>query len=197
MLTPYRVPTLVQAGYALTMLFSYLYQRPCLRYATGLLLIAPMGDLVRRRPLLLILVTLSTCLTIPLAITKSLAVFETFSYLVGVFSVTPQILTPLAADLSPPHRKASAIAIVLSGLLFGLLLARVLAGIIAQEASFRIVYYMAIAVQGVILSILYFVVPDVPEKNKGANYVAILYTMAKYAVTEPVLIQVCLLIYRL
>lgn len=150
-----------------------------------------MGDLVRRRSLLLLLVTFSTCLTIPLAITTSLAVFETFSFLVGVFSVTPQILTPLAADLSPPHRKASAIAIVLSGLLFGLLLARVLAGVIAQEASFRIVYYMAIGVQGAILCILYLVVPDVPEKNKGTNYVSILFTMAKYAVTEPVLIQVC------
>lgn len=149
-----------------------------------------MGDLVRRRSLLLLLVTLSTCLTIPLAITKSIVVFESFTFLVGLFSVTPQILTPLAADLSPPHKKASAIAMVLSGLLFGLLLARVLAGIIAQEASFRIVYYLAIGVQSAILFLLYIMVPDVQEKNKGTNYLSILYSMAKYSVTEPVLVQV-------
>ena len=67
--------------------------------------------------------TLSTSLTIGLAVTRSLIVFETLSYLVGVVTVTPQILLPLAADLAPEKKRASAISVVLSGLLFGILLA--------------------------------------------------------------------------
>lgn len=36
---------------------------------------------------------------------------------------------------------------------------------------------------------LYWTVPDYPAKNKKLSYFQILYTMAKYAVTEPLLIQ--------
>lgn len=188
----YRIPTLIQAGYVadidhMPSSSADKFQR---RYAIGLLLISPLGDLARRRPLTLLLVFISGALTIALALTSSLIVFEAISFLVGVFSVTPQILMPLAADLAPPHRRASAISIVLAGLLFGILFARVLAGVIAQEASFRIVYYMAIGVQFFIFALLYVTLPDWPAKNKGTTYLHILWSMGKYAVTEPVLIQV-------
>ena len=141
----------------------------------------------------------------------------------GIFTVTPQILIPYAADLAPTNRRASSISIVLSGLLLGVLIARVLAGIVAQFGrNWRIVYFLAVGVQAFILLILYFVLPDYPAKNVGeeeeeANlktqvkesigegalrqqpkkstgkkkltYPHILYTMGKYALTEPVLIQ--------
>ncbi|KAG7444106.1 MFS general substrate transporter [Guyanagaster necrorhizus] len=169
------IPTLVQAG-----------------YATGLLLLSPLGDLVRRRGLILILVTLSASLTIPLAITNSLVVFEVFSFFVGVVTVTPQILLPLAADLAPLERRASALSVVMSGLLLGVLIARVLSGVIAQFTSWRVVYYMSIGVQFFVLGGSYLVLPDYPAKNKDLTYWKILWTMAKFAFTEPILIQACL-----
>ncbi|KDQ49921.1 hypothetical protein JAAARDRAFT_142766 [Jaapia argillacea MUCL 33604] len=166
------IPTLIQAG-----------------YATGLLLITPMGDLVRRRPLILLLVLASASITIGLAVTSSLVVFETLCFLVGVATVTPQVLIPLAADLAPPERRASAISVVLSGLLFGILIARVLAGVIAQFVTWRVVYYMSIALQFLVLAMLYFVLPDTPAKNKHLSYFGIFGSMAKYIVTEPLLVQ--------
>lgn len=170
-----RIPTVIQAG-----------------YAAGALLISPLGDLIRRRPLLLIIVTLTTSLTIGLAVTRSLSVFLALSFLVGTFSVTPQILITLTADLAPPHRRATAISIVLAGLLLGVLVARVVAGVIAEYAPWRSVYYMAIGVQALILFCLWATVPDYPPKNKGLTYFGVLWSMAKSAVTEPALIQACL-----
>ncbi|KAF8633765.1 hypothetical protein AX15_001271 [Amanita polypyramis BW_CC] len=170
-----RIPTLLQAG-----------------YAAGLLLIAPLGDLVRRRQLILLLILISASLTIGLAITSSLAAFEVISFLVGVATATPQIVLPLAAELAPPERRATAISVVLSGLLFGILMARVLSGIIAQFTSWRVVYYMAIGLQYFLLVGCYFIIPDYPSKNKGLTYCDILLSMAKFAVTEPLLIQSCL-----
>ena len=137
--------------------------------------------------------TLSTTLTIGLAITRSLIVFETLSYLVGVVTVTPQILLPLAADLAPEKKRATAISVVLSGLLFGILLARVLAGIIAEFTSWRVVYFFAVGVQALVLVGSYLVLPDYPSKNKDLTYWNILWTMAKFSVTEPILIQGCLI----
>ena len=158
-------------------------------YATGLVLITPLGDLVRRRQLILCIVALSTSLTIGLAVTRSLHVFETLSYLVGVVTVTSQILLPLAADLAPENKRATAISIVLSGLLFGILLARLLAGVIAEFTSWRVVYYFAVGMQALVLVWSYLMLPDYPSKNKDLTYWNILSTMAKFSVTEPILIQ--------
>ncbi|KAI0056375.1 MFS general substrate transporter [Artomyces pyxidatus] len=171
-----RIPTLIQGG-----------------YATGLLLISPLGDLVRRRPLLLLLTFVSASLTIGLAITRSLAVFETLSFLVGVSSVVPQILLPLAADVAPPERRASAISIVLAGLLLGILIARVVAGIIAQFVTWRVVYFLSLGVQYVVLCSLWATIPDYPATNRHMTYAGILGSMAKLAFTEPVLIQASLI----
>ncbi|KAJ8521689.1 hypothetical protein ONZ45_g1642 [Pleurotus djamor] len=170
------IPTLVQAG-----------------YACGILFISPLGDLVRRRQLILALVIVSASLTIGLAVTSSLAVFEALCFLIGLVTVTPQILLPLAADLAPPNRRAAAISMVLSGLLFGVLIARVLAGVIAEFASYRVVYYMAIGVQYFVLVGSYLILPDYPAKNAHLTYWDILWTMAKFAFTEPLLIQACLI----
>jgi predicted MFS family arabinose efflux permease len=163
-------------------------------YATGLLLVSPLGDLLRRRQLLLCLLILSSSFTIGLAVTDSAKVFQALTFLVGVSSVTPQVLIPLAADLAPPERRASAISVVFSGLLLGILMARVLAGVIAELATWRVVYYLAIGLQLFVLCGCYLLVPDYPAKNEDLTYLNILYTMAKYAATEPILIQACLIV---
>ncbi|KAG6845832.1 hypothetical protein H0H87_002520 [Tephrocybe sp. NHM501043] len=162
-------------------------------YAAGLILIAPLGDLVRRRQLLLGLVFVATTLSIGLAITSNLIAFEILSFLIGMVSVAPQILLPLAADLASPKRRASAISVVLSGILFGILAARVLAGVIAEFTTWRVVYYVAIGTQALVLLGSYFTLPDYPSKNDHLTYWDILWTMAKYSVTEPLLIQVSLI----
>jgi MFS family permease len=151
-----------------------------------------LGDLVRRRPLILLLTLISTALTFGLAFTNSFTVFEVLSYLVGAASCTPQILVPLAADIAPPERRASVVSIVISGLLFGILVARVVAGLIAEFVSWRIVFYVAIGLQGGTFAMLYPLMPDYPVRNTGLTYWGILWSMAKFAVTEPVLVQASL-----
>ncbi|KAI6017412.1 major facilitator superfamily domain-containing protein [Pisolithus microcarpus] len=172
-----QIPTLVQAG-----------------YASGLVLITPLGDLVRRRPLVLLLVLLSTTFTVGLSVTTNLRLFEALCFLTGLVTVTPQVLMPLAADLATPDRRGTALSVVLSGLMFGVLAARVLAGVIANFASWRIVYYMAISVQALVLVGAYFMPSQItPAKNINLSYFQILGSMAKYAVTEPLVVQASLI----
>lgn len=154
----------------------------------------PLGDLVRRRPLILALAFVAAALTIGLPLTHSVKAFEAISFLVGLASVVPQIMIPLAADLAPPERRASALAIVLSGLLLGILIARVLSGIVAQFVSWHVVYWIALGVQSCMLVLLYFTIPDYPAKNKNMSYFGILGTLLKFAVTEPVLAQASLVL---
>ena len=162
-------------------------------YACGLLFITPLGDLVRRRALILALISASAALTIGLPLASSLQTFEALSFLIGFTSPVPQILMPFAADLAPPHKRAAALSIVLSGLLLGVLFARVIAGVIANFVTWRIVYWLALGLQACVLVLMYFKLPDFPSKNNHMTYFGILYTMAKFAVTEPLLIQSCLI----
>ncbi len=97
-------------------------------YAVGILLISPLGDLVRRRSLVLLLISLTATLSIGLAVTNSLPVFEGLSFIIAALTVTPQIMIPLTADLAHESKRGAAIAITLSGLMLGILVARVISG---------------------------------------------------------------------
>ena len=154
-----------------------------------MLLICPLGDLLRRRSILLCLVTVSTALTVGLCITKSLVVFEVLCYFVGVSSVVPQIILPLTADLAPPDRRATAISFILAGLSLGVLLARVISGIIAQYADWRDVFFMALGLQAATLLSLWATVPDYPPKTKDLTYLDIMWSMVTILFTEPGVIQ--------
>ncbi|EJU06680.1 MFS general substrate transporter [Dacryopinax primogenitus] len=166
------VPTLTQAG-----------------YAAGLLLVTPLGDMVRRRELLFALLFCAGSVTLGLALTQSLVAFETLSFIAGLVAVTPQIIMPLTVDLAPAHKRGTALSIVFEGLLLGILVARVLGGVIAQFSYWRNIYWMSMGIHYSLLLILYFILPDVPDKKLGLSYIQILYTVLKFAVTEPVLIQ--------
>ncbi|EEB95947.1 hypothetical protein MPER_05001, partial [Moniliophthora perniciosa FA553] len=169
------VPTSIQAG-----------------YASGILLISPLGDLVQRRQFILCLVLFSSALTVGLALTQDPFVFTALSFFLGGASVTPQILLPLAADLAPPEKQASAVSCVFAGLTLGTLIARVISGIISQYLTWREVYYFSIGVQTMVIGVCYFFIPNYPAKNVGHTYADVLWSMGKYAFTEPVLVQTCI-----
>ncbi|EPQ50062.1 MFS general substrate transporter [Gloeophyllum trabeum ATCC 11539] len=173
-----RIPSLLQAGYAI-----------------GLVFLSPLGDLIHRRQFIFFLMTAAAGLTIGLAITKSLVAFEVLSFFVAVVSITPQVLIPLTAELAPPHRRASSIAVVMSGLLMGVMLARVLSGIITQFSSYHNIYWMGVGGQFLLLIVMYLICPDTPPKNPDLTYFRILGTMARFAVTEPLLIQTGLILF--
>lgn len=58
-------------------------------YATGLILLCPLGDLVPRRPFVLLLTFITATLWIGVCITKSFNAFLAISYLSSVTTVTP------------------------------------------------------------------------------------------------------------
>ncbi|KAI5481321.1 major facilitator superfamily protein [Pseudohyphozyma bogoriensis] len=144
-----KVPSLSQAG-----------------YCVGLVFITPLADFVPRRPFLLLLVFLTAALSLGLALTPTLAGFEALAFLVGLFTVAPQVMIPLAADLAPAHRRSSYLSVVVSGLLTGLLFGRVVSGIIARWSSFKNVFYMAAALQFFLVILMFWTIPQYPVKNR-------------------------------
>ncbi|KAJ0374065.1 hypothetical protein COL26b_007778 [Colletotrichum chrysophilum] len=163
-------------------------------YAAGLLFICPLGDMVRRRPFILILIWVTAMLWLGLCVTNSFAVFSALSFLVGVTTVTPQLMLPLVADMAPANRKASSLSIVTSGLMLGMLIARLLSGIVANFTSWRNIYWFAFGTQYLLLILLFFFMPDYPSTNPdGLNYFKALWTIVTMFFSSPILVHACLI----
>lgn len=128
-------------------------------------------------------------LSIPLAFTSNIVVFEIFSFFVGLVTVVPQVIAPLSVDLAPPERRAFSISIIWAGLTLGTLVGRALSGIVAQFITWRAVFYIAFGSQFALVGMLYWVLPDYPPKNNKETYLSVLRSMARYTVTEPLLGQ--------
>jgi predicted MFS family arabinose efflux permease len=125
-----------------------------------------------------------------LATTKQLNAFIAIQFLTGVATVTPQIMLPLVGDLAPPQRRASAMSIVVSGLTMGILVARVLSGIMTEYLHWRSVFWLSVALQYTIWILLYLFMPDYPSSNpSGLNYFKMLWSMLIMLTKHPVLVQ--------
>jgi len=114
-----------------------------LGYACGLLLLVPLGDMLERRALIVSMSLLAAGGMMLTALSSSLTLMLLGTVVTGLFSVVAQLLVPLAATLAAPEKRGKVVGTVMSGLLLGILLARTVAGALAQVAGWRSVYWCA------------------------------------------------------
>ena len=140
---------------------------------------------------------LSPLFRIGLCVTNSFALFCVFTFITGATTVTPQLMLPLVGDMAPAHRKATSLSIVVSGMLLGMLIARLLAGVVAQFIGWRYIYWISFGLQYIILGLLYLFMPDYPATNPGETiwkkYPSLLLDILKISFKNPVIIQACLI----
>jgi len=114
-----------------------------LGYAAGLLLLVPLGDRLERRGLIVGMSLLAAGGMVITALSTSLGMMLLGTALTGLFSVVAQLLVPLAATLAAPEKRGKVVGTVMSGLLLGILLARTIAGALAQLGGWRAVFWVA------------------------------------------------------
>jgi predicted MFS family arabinose efflux permease len=159
-----------------------------LGYAAGLLLLVPLGDLVENRRLVALTVACSIPPLLLTALARSGPVMLVAAVLIGLTSVAVQMLVPLAAHLTPEHRRGRVVGNVMSGLLFGILLARPVASIIANFSSWRMVFLVS---AGVMLCTALLLVVTLPRRQPEGkqHYGALLATLFALPFTMPLLRQ--------
>ncbi|WP_462379161.1 MFS transporter [Pseudomonas sp. Marseille-QA0892] len=155
-------------------------------YALGLLLLVPLADLLENRRLV-IATTLGTAVALAAAgWVEQPAAFLLLSLLIGVTSVSVQILVPLAAHLAPEASRGRVVGNIMSGLLLGILLARPLSGVIADHFGWRAVFLSAALLMALIALAVRCVMP-VRQPDHRASYGALLLSLVSLIRREPVL----------
>ena len=129
-------------------------------YATAQLFLVPVGDFVPRRVLVPAILALEVVALVLAGLSPNMTVLISVAGLVGLTSAAAQILVPFAAQLASPNERGRVVGIVTSGLLLGILLARTVAGIVADLSSWRVVYLGAAGITLILALVLYRNLPS-------------------------------------
>jgi len=155
-------------------------------FAIGLLFIVPLGDMMQRKKLLLSIFLLIIASLFGVVLAPNLMLLYIASFMVGFSSVVPQMLVPLTAELSTPERRNSSIGMVMSGLLLGILLSRVVAGFIGDLYGWKAIFYIAIVLMIILMFLLAIKLPDVNPSFKG-SYGQLMHSLIHLTKTQSVL----------
>jgi len=154
-------------------------------YALGMFLFVPLGDIKERKTLLTVLLSLVCLSLIGVAAAQNLIWIYAASFAVGLTTVVPQILIPLAATLAAPSEQGKAVGTVTSGLLLGILLTRTVSGLIGGTWGWRLMYVVAAAAMLALLVLLRMKLPN-SRQPSGLRYGQLLASMGalvgRYAV---------------
>jgi predicted MFS family arabinose efflux permease len=97
----------------------------------GILFILPLGDFVRRKRMIAIVMVLSVLALVSCAISPSFIILSLSLFSMGIVTISGQIILPLAGDLSREDERGHIVGIVSSGITTGILFSRFASGIIA------------------------------------------------------------------
>ena len=153
------VPTLTQIGYAL-----------------GILLLAPLGDRHDRRTIITLKGLMLTLALLLSAAAGNITVLLFASLAVGIAATMAQDIVPAAAHLSPAAQRGKTVGSVMTGLLLGILLSRVVSGVVAQYAGWRVMFMLAALLVLAITLVLWRRLPHIAPSTT-LSYPALLVSM--------------------
>lgn len=120
------VPTLTQLGYAL-----------------GILFLAPLGDRYDRRNIILGKAAVLVLALLLGGAAPSIGLLLFASLAIGLAATMAQDIVPAAATLAPDAQRGKVVGTVMTGLLLGILLSRVVSGFVAEHLGWRAMFFAA------------------------------------------------------
>ncbi len=155
-------------------------------YALGLLLLVPLGDIKEQRSLIMVMLGCSLLALIGVSFASNIGWLMAGSLLVGITSIVPQLVVPLAAHMARPEARGKVIGSVMSGLLIGILLSRTFSGVVGSTLGWRAVYRLAALMMAFILGAFYLWLPKTTP-DSIMKYGELLKSLVKLFRTQAVL----------
>lgn len=167
---------------------SFIVSLTQIGYALGLFFLVPLADLVENKRLMLITLGVSFLSLIGTALADTPNVMLILCLMIGISSVSVQVLIPLAAHLSSDEKRGQVLGNIMAGLLLGILLARPISSLIADHFGWRAVFYFAAGCMVFIASVIYFAIPH-RHPNQKTSYFKLLKSLKQLMISQPVLRQ--------
>lgn len=158
-----------------------------LALALGILLLLPLGDFHSNRRLCLIFVAGQTLCLGGMVLAQEFALFTVASTLLGFFTIAPYLIPAFASKRVAPERLGQVTAKLTAAVIFGILVARVGAGIIAEHADWHTVYVCAFGLMAAVSALLPFAMRSEvqPQKRPETRYGALIASVFTLATKYP------------
>ncbi len=156
-------------------------------YALGLVFIVPLGDLLDRRRLIVTQAALSALALVAVALAPTAFILLTAMIMVGLLAVVVQVLVAFAASLAAPAERGRIVGTVTSGVVIGILLARFVAGVLADIGGWRSVYLCSAALMLAMAGLLLRMLPHHPKAAAAPSYLKLISSVAMLLREEPIL----------
>jgi predicted MFS family arabinose efflux permease len=111
--------------------------------ALGIFLLLPLGDMVSNKRLTAVSVAAQTVGVAAMAFAPGFSVFLIASTLLGFVTVAPYLLPTYASKRVAPGELGYVTAVLTTGIIIGILLARTGAGVLSEYMNWRVVYMIA------------------------------------------------------
>ena len=157
-----------------------------LGFATAILFLVPLGDRIDRRAVILWQLAATVVALIVAALSPDVTSLTIASAFVGAGGATAQQIVPFVAELAAPQVRGRAVGVVMSGLLSGILLARVLSGAVAEHAGWRAMCWLGAAIAVAMAVLLRLVLPR-GAPGVRVSYVSLLGSLVGLARDHPAL----------
>jgi predicted MFS family arabinose efflux permease len=155
-------------------------------YAVGLAFLVPLGDILERRRLITRMLLITSLALAAAAAAPTIAALASALVIVGVTTVVAQIIVPMTASLAADDDRGRAVGTVMSGLMIGVLLARVVSGLVSAAIGWRPVFVMAAVIMLLLTAVLRRRLPSA-EPTGSMSYRALLRSVLTLVREEPVL----------
>ena len=161
-------------------------------YAIGLLLLVPLGDMFERKKQILVITGLAILSLLVAGFSQSFGVLQVACVLIGASSIVPQLILPMAANLSSDENRGQTIGIIMSGLLIGILGSRSISGTIGYLWGWRSMFLIAAGICLLLVLLMAKRFPASLPSFKG-NYGQLMGSMFGYIKSQPVLRETSLI----
>ena len=148
--------------------------------ALGIFLLLPLGDRFSNRRLATVFAVGQLIGLVVMAVATDFRVFLAGSTFLGFSTITPYLLPAYASKRAPPGKLGQVTATLTTGVVAGILLARVGAGWVGEHLGWRTVYFIAASVM-LLVTLMLPQIMDEREKVEGeappANHAALVLSV--------------------
>lgn len=135
-------------------------------YAIGVFALVPLGDVLDRRKMVPTVMAASVAALAACAFAPGFSVLASALALLGLTTVSGQVIIPLSSELAADSERGRIVGIVSAGITGGILAARALSGLAAAAGGWRGVYVVAAIVNLAMAFVLYWKLPALPKREK-------------------------------
>lgn len=139
-------------------------------YTLGILFLVPAGDMFDRKHLILVIYGLLFIGLTATALAPDISVVLGACLFVGVGVCAAQVLVPMVSLLSKPENKSRNVGYMVSGILIGMLMSRVLSGFIGERWGWRVMFWIALAIMLCCTLFVMWRMPNVAPTYKGSYH---------------------------